>query len=270
MFLVGDCFDHMAALPSGSVDMVLTDPPYFIDGMDDQWSDAALQRRTEGQVVGLRAGMKFDTAQGPRFEQFVKRLGTEFLRVLKPGGFCLVFSQARMYHNAAIALEQTGFDMRDMLCWRYPHPGQGKAASLDRYAGSNAPLLLGRKTPQVAPHFEPIALAQKPKDGTFVENWLRHRVGLIDVSGAFPSNIFTTAKPNKEERTGHPSQKPVALFTRIIEIFSKTDDVILDPFAGSGTTAIAAMNCGRNWICIERDPEYAAKAQLRIAEALLS
>jgi DNA modification methylase len=62
----------------------------------------------------------------------------------------------------------------------------------------------------------------------------------------------------------HDTQKPIPLFQRLIEASSNTGHTVLDPFAGSGTTAIAAMNCGRDWICIERDPEYAAKAIERI------
>lgn len=62
----------------------------------------------------------------------------------------------------------------------------------------------------------------------------------------------------------HDTQKPIPLFQRLIEASSNHGQTILDPFAGSGTTAIAAENAGRKWICIERDEEYAAKAMERI------
>ena len=62
----------------------------------------------------------------------------------------------------------------------------------------------------------------------------------------------------------NPTQKPVALFEYLIRTYTQPGQTVLDNTAGSGTTAIAAMNCGRNWICIERDPDYATKAIKRI------
>lgn len=69
----------------------------------------------------------------------------------------------------------------------------------------------------------------------------------------------------------HDTQKPIKLFEYLIQSSSDKEDLILDPFAGSGTTAIAAINTNRRWICIERDPEYFEKACARIeaAEVLL-
>jgi len=76
----------------------------------------------------------------------------------------------------------------------------------------------------------------------------------------YPKAILTIAA----ERGLHPTQKPVALFEYMIRTYTQPGQTVLDNTAGSGTTAIAAMNCGRDWVCIERDPEYAAKAIERI------
>lgn len=76
----------------------------------------------------------------------------------------------------------------------------------------------------------------------------------------YPTNIISFAS----ETGFHPTQKPVALFEYLIRTYTNEDMVVLDNTAGSGTTAIAAENAGRRWICIERDPEYAAKAIERI------
>lgn len=64
---------------------------------------------------------------------------------------------------------------------------------------------------------------------------------------------------NKEIRQ-HPTQKPVKLFEMILKDYSNESDLILDPFSGSGTTAIACHNLNRNFICIEKDPEYHRKS----------
>lgn len=71
-----------------------------------------------------------------------------------------------------------------------------------------------------------------------------------------------------ERGTIHPTQKPVALFEYLIRTYTNPGDTVLDNCAGSGTTAIAAENCGRKWICIERDPGYSAKAIERIRKHL--
>lgn len=81
------------------------------------------------------------------------------------------------------------------------------------------------------------------------------------IRGKRDPNIFKFARTRNEL---HPTQKPVDLMEYLISKFSDTGDVILDPFAGSGTTAIAALNTGRGYICIEKDPEYYKLATERV------
>ena len=69
--------------------------------------------------------------------------------------------------------------------------------------------------------------------------------------------------------TNHPSQKPIQLLRMIVEKYTNSGDLILDPFMGSGTTGVACMQTGRNFIGIEIDPKYYAIAEKRIAEAQL-
>lgn len=69
---------------------------------------------------------------------------------------------------------------------------------------------------------------------------------------------------NSSEKIGHPTQKPIALFEYLIKTYTNENDLVLDNCAGSGTTAIAAINTKRRWICIEKEEEYANKAIERI------
>jgi site-specific DNA-methyltransferase (adenine-specific) len=64
----------------------------------------------------------------------------------------------------------------------------------------------------------------------------------------------------------HPTQKPVKLFKQLIELTTKEDDLVIDPFAGSGTTAIACLELNRNYICIEKDQEYFEVIENRITK----
>lgn len=223
----------MRALGEGSVSLVLTDPPYFMDGMDDGWSHETLRRRRDrcnGAVGGLPGGMKFDPAQGRRLQAFLAPIAAEWMRVVKPGGFVLCFSQPRLVHRMAVAIEDAGFEVRDLYVWRYGD-GQCKAFSQDHFIrrmdipeGEKARLigeLGGRKTPQLKPQMETVVMAQAPREGTYAENWLAHRVGLVDMSadnnlleaGRVPGTIMPARKPR--EKYGHMTVKPVDLLRHL-------------------------------------------------------
>lgn len=277
-----DCRVALAELDDNSVSMVLTDPPYFIDGMDDNWNHEQLRSKCkEGVIGGLPAGMRFDPQQGHRLYSFLKPIVKEWLRVLKPGGFVLCFAQPRLAHRTASAIEDAGFEIRDMLAWKYE--GQPKAFSQEHFIRKrDLPEatkqeiirdLDGRKTPQLKPQMELIILAQAPRQGTFVDNWLEHRAGLIDVSnpliepGRFPGTVMPASKPRK--RYGHMTEKPVPLLRHLIRVFCAQGEVeiILDPFAGSGSAGVAAKLEGRGFIGFEIDETMAKIAAKRIAEA---
>ena len=268
---------NMPHIDDGEVSLVFTDPPYFIDGMDDKWDNTKLHYRVKkGVIGGIPAGQKFDPEQGVRLQKFLSKVGKECYRVLKSGGFMLCFSQPRLSHRTAIALELSGFEIRDMIAWRYE--GQPKAFTMDHFVHkmniSNAEKeniirqLDGRKTPQLKPRMELIIIAQKPKEGTFVENWLKYQTGLIDVSNpviepnSFPANVIPCNKPRKKH--GHMTVKPVLLCEHLIRIFSRIDDIVLDPFLGTGTTAVAALNQCRQCIGYELDTRMMSVIENRI------
>lgn len=213
MFLVGDCFDHMAALPSGSVDMVLTDVPYNE------------VNRKSGGLRNLDKGV----ADSAVFS--LSQLADELSRLCT--GSVYVFCGFRQSSALCDALERVGFSVR-VGAWHKTNPS--------------------------------------PMNGT--KMWLS---GLeLCVFGRKPKAVFNEHCQSalwscaSQRSKIHATQKPVKLFQRLIEASSNVGDTVLDPFAGSGTTAIAAMRSKRDWICIERDPEYAAKAQARIAAEMLS
>ncbi len=276
-----DCRLGVLNIENNSVSLILTDPPYFIDGMGEGWNTKKLKKRVKPGVVGsLPAGMKFSTQQGRDLQHFLFPIATEWLRVLRPGGFCLLFSQNRLVHRAAISLEDAGFEIRDMLLWRYE--GQAKAFTQEHFVRkSNLPeqekerligKLGGRKTPQLKPQGEMIVLAQAPREGTFVENWDKWETGLIDVNqpfinrDKFPGTVIPARKPKRQ--FGHMTEKPVDLLRHLIRIFSSPDSLVLDPFAGSGSTGVAALLESRSFMGFEIEAEMAEIANSRIVEAL--
>ncbi len=269
----------MTRLQDNTVSLVLTDPPYFIDGMDSNWNSRKLKRRVKPGVVGaLPVGMKFSIEQGRNLQKFLQPIAEEWMRILRPGGFALVFSQNRLVHRAAIALEEAGFEIRDALLWKYE--GQAKAFTQDHFVRKSKlkqsekerliRKLGGRKTPQLKPQGEMIVLAQAPREGTFVQNWDKWETGLIDVAdphienGRFPGTVISVPKP--KQRYGHITAKPVDLLRHLIRIFCAPCSLVLDPFAGSGSTGVAALLEGREFRGFEIEREMARRANERIGE----
>ena len=282
----GDCREILPGIKSDSVDLILTDPPYFIDGMGDDWDRTKLETKvTKAGIIGGRPiGMKFDMSQGYAFQEFLAPIFRESFRILKPGGFLISFSQARLFHRLAVAAEDEGFEIRDMLAWH--HNGQAKAFTQDHFVRKNKSLsekekaqiileLNGRKTPQLKPQLEPMVLAQKPKEGTFIENWMKYKVGLIDTAQSlddgFPGNLMAVGKPGKAEKGSdniHLTVKPTTLLSHLIKIFTTEGAVVLDPFLGSGSTAVSAVATSRHFIGIERDVDYYEISKTRIKQAI--
>ena len=271
-----DCFNILPQLAENSVDCVITDPPYFLDGLNTDWDPVKLAQRTRhnGTVKSLPGGMKFSPKQGDDFEVFFTKLAAQVYRLLKPGAFFISFSQCRLYHRMARAAEKRGFEIRDMMAWRYE--GQPKAFSQAHFVRKMRipdvekqeiiDKLQGRKTPQLKPQMESMMLAQKPREGTFVENWLKWKTGLIDTSadldGRFPGTVMDVPKP--KEKYGHLTVKPVVLIDHLIRLFSAEQQIILDPFIGSGTTAVAAARANRKCIGVEINAAYYATALKRM------
>ena len=279
----GDCRGHLPDLEPESVHLVVTDPPYFLDGLNGDWTKGQSDSvRGTGSVGGLPIGMKFDPRQGKDLQAFMESVGGLMLPALCPGAFVVVFSQPRLAHRLAVGLEDAGYEIRDLLAWRFTRRAQFKAFSMNHFIDrmditavekqQRKRQMHGRKTPQLRPQFEAMVLAQKPKIGTFVDNWLTYETGLMDATatldGKAPSTLMTVEKPQKEPDNQHLTVKPVMLLEHLIRLFSAPGQVVLDPFLGSGSTAVAARRTGRSCVGIEINPEYIEIANRRLDERL--
>jgi site-specific DNA-methyltransferase (adenine-specific) len=286
--ICGDALEILRNIRDNTIDVVLTDPPYFLDKMDNNWDhEIVSSKKCHYTVKSLPAGMKFDREQGKRFYEWYFKISKELHRVLKPGGFFFSFSSPRLYHRMACAVDDAGFLIRDCFIWLYTQ-NQVKAMSLhhfiDRMDADKKikeglkKQLNGWKTPQIKSCFEPIVMAQKQYDGTFLNNILKHKVGLFNTNikiglNMFPSNVLTIEniekvldkyflipKPTKKEKgkyNTHKTVKPLELCEHLISLSTFSDNaIVLDPFVGSGTTAIAAKKLGKRFIGIDSNPEY--------------
>ncbi len=296
--ILGDSLKVLSEIEDNSIDVVLTDPPYFLDKMDNNWKYEKVEDKKNQQTIkSLPAGMKFDRKQGQDFYKWYFNVSKHMYRVLKPGGFFFSFSSPRLYHRMASAMDDAGLEIRDCFLWLYTQ-NQAKAMSVNHFIdkmeiSSEEKKRIkekfdGWKTPQIKSCFEPIAMAQKPSDGTYLNNMLKNNVGLMNTNvkvgdSMFPSNILTVenineiidksfliGKPTKKEKgdfNDHKTVKPVEICEHIIKLtaFYK-NAVILDPFVGSGTTAVAAKKLGLNYIGIDANPEYVEISKRRLGE----
>ena len=295
------CDDVLNVLPNiaeNSIDIVLTDPPYFLDKMDNNWNNEKVSNNDNQHTIkSLPAGMKFERDQGVRFYEWYLKISKELFRVIKPGGFFFSFSSPRLYHRMASAVDDSGFEIRDMFMWLYTQ-NQMKAMSLDHFIEkmnidekSKTKLkkkLNGWKTPQIKSCFEPIVMAQKPTNSTLIRNILDYEVGLLNTNvkigdNMYPANVFSVeginelidktfliSKPQKKEKgefNNHKTVKPLVLCKYLIQLSAYSKNAtVLDPFVGSGTTAIAAKILGRNYIGIDLNIEYVEIAERRLRE----
>ena len=272
----GDCFKELANIDKNEIDLVITDPPYFIDKYDDKWEVSGAKE--SDLISGIPAGMRFDPKDGIRLEHFTTEFAKLLIETMKPGAFALVFSQPRLVHRMMTGLENAGFEIRDLYCWYYMNSAQFKAFSMDHFIDkmhlSDARKetikdeMKDFKTAQLRPQFESLVLAQKSKESTHVDNWLKYQTGLMNLS-RFQEKVPTTVMPFKKDKrdvfNDHPTVKPVAMLEHLIKLFSIEGQKVLDPFVGSGTTLLAAKHTLRDCKGIEKKNEYVEIAKQRLA-----
>lgn len=302
----GDCRNLLDNVAEDSVDSTLTDGPYFLDKLDNQWNRTVVHgTRHQGTVKSLPPNMKLDPEQGRRLYRFYLEVSRKLFRVMKPGAYFISFAAPRLYHRMGCAVEDAGFLVRDQFIWLYLQ-SQAKAQGMQNFlnkatwltAEQQAQLtreLAGWKTPQIKSNHECICVAQKPLEGTFVKNWHDHRVGLMNCNlrvgdGTFPSNVmftglpetdedeflasiarhFLVGKPSREEKgnyNDHKTVKPLDICLHLIALTTPPGALVLDPFVGSGTTCAAATLLGRRFYGFDLEADYVKIATRRVADA---
>ena len=293
-----DCFNAFKKIEDSSIDVVITDPPYFLDKLDNGWDTKKINQTKNLHVIkSLPAGMKYTKQQGKNFYTWFLKVSKEIERVLKPGGFFFSFSSPRLYHRMASAVDDTSLEIRDCFLWLYTQ-NQAKAMSLNHFIDKmkitqeNKKKLKdkfkGWKTPQIKSNFEPIVMAQKPTDKTFLENMINYEIGLVNTNikvgnNMFPSNILTIEnineiidksflikKPSKQEKgtfNHHKTVKPIEIIKHILQLtIFQNNSIVLDPFVGSGTTAVACKEMGIQYIGIDKNKEYVDISRRRLED----
>lgn len=228
----GDCLEVLRTLPAGSVDAVVTDPPYSSGGAfrgDRNQSTATKYVQTDS-VDTCRIPFSGDNRDQRSFLLWCSLWMSECLRVTKPGGVIACFTDWRQLPTITDAIQCGGWVWRNLATWWKP----GIRMQRGRFSSSAEYVVYGSNG--------------------------------IPVEGeASPQNVYSFAPVAGEDKQ-HIAEKPAEVMRWVLGITPK-NAVILDPFAGSGTTGAASVATGRNFIGIEIDQRYCEIARRRISDA---
>ena len=242
-----DCLNVLSELPDESVDLVVTDCPYkivaggvTIEERKDEVSGILRKRaKSDGTACSNKCiktdidNMPSAVRKGKMFEHneisFSDWLPDVF-RVLKNGSHCYIMINGRNLTELQIAAEKVGFKFVNLLAWRKNNMTPNK---------------------YYMQQLEFILLLRKGKARNINDMGTSNCLDIPNIIG------------NKK----HPTEKPIDLMRVFIENSSNENDLVLDPFMGSGTTGVACINTNRNFIGVELDEQYFKIAQDRIKQA---
>jgi len=288
--ICGDAMLELKKLANDSIDCCITDPPYNYEFIGHKWDAEEIKRRTDrvknsNTLIkhipygsGLAGGVRNDRWYEKNYKNVIDyqnwcyEWGNEAFRVLKPGAYILVFNSSRTIAHVQVALEKAGFYARDIIVWRKNSgipKGLNFVKKLEKEGIPNSEEWDGWHS-CLRNEWEAIVMLQKPLKNNYLETVKEFGVGLLHTKnedGGFQSNVLENIKRDqKEDFNIHCTIKPKELIRKLIDmtIPPGKDKIVLDPFMGSGTTAIAALEKGISYIGFEINKEYCEIANKRL------
>jgi modification methylase len=243
--MVGDCVAAMSKLAAESVDLVFADPPYNLQLRGD------LKRPDDSRVDAVDDDWdKFSSFAA--YDDFTRAWLLACRRVMKPSATLWVIGSYHNIFRVGTILQDIGFWILNDVIWRKSNP---------------MPNFRGRRFTNA---HETMIWATRGADAkAYTFNYEALKAGNDDVQmrsdWTLPLCTGEERLKNPDGKKLHPTQKPETLLARVILSSSRPDDLVLDPFCGTGTTGTVAKRLGRRFIGVERDADYAAAAERRIA-----
>ena len=251
----GDNLPILKSIPSDSVQLIYIDPP-FNTGRTQSRGTTTTTRTDTGNRVGFK-GKRYDVVRDTvlsyddEFEDFWSFLEPrleEAWRILNESGTLYLHLDYREAHYAKVLLDALfGREcFLNEIIWAYDYGGKSK----NKWPSKHDTILVYVKDP-----------AKYYFNSTEVDREPYMAPGLVTPEkvekGKLPTDVWwhTIVSPTGKEKTGYPTQKPKGILRRVIQASSKPGDLILDFFAGSGTTGAVAAELGRNFILIDQNPE---------------
>lgn len=244
--LPGDCVEAMSRLPDKSVDLIFADPPYNMQLGGD------LHRPDNSKVDAVTDHWdKFSSFA--EYDAFTHKWLTEARRVLKDDGAIWVIGSYHNIFRVGTALQDLGYWLMNDIIWRKSNPMPNFKGT--RFTNAHETLIWAAKSEKSKTTFNYDAMKSMNEDLQMRSDWT-----LPICSGGERLKV--------DGQKVHTTQKPESLLYRVILSTTKTGDVILDPFFGSGTTGAVARILGRHFIGCEREEKYIKAAQARLSNVV--
>ena len=285
-----NCVDGMKNIPDDYIASCITDPPYNYEFIGHNWDNEEIKRRKErvressSTLVknipygsGLAGGVRNKRWYAKNrenildYSKWIEEWGKELYRIMKPGGLVFVFNSTRTIAHVQVALENVGFYARDIIVWRRNSgipKGLNVAKKLEKMGNEDWKKWEGWHS-CFRNEWEAICVVQKPLINNYIQTLEKYNVGLFKTKteNGFKSNIIENIqRDEKDDFNTHPTVKPKDLIKELIDISVPRydDNIVLDPFMGSGTTAVAAKELGIKFIGFEICEEYVNIANKRL------
>ena len=242
--LQGDCLARLAELPDNSVDLVFADPPYNLQLKNE------LHRPDQSKVDAVTDDWdKFDSFAA--YDAFTRAWLAEAQRILKPSGTLWVIGSYHNIFRVGTALQDLGYWILNDIIWRKTNPMPNFRGT--RFTNAHETLIWAAPDENATGYtFNYQAMKTLNDDVQMRSDW------------SLPiCNGGERLKGESGDKL-HPTQKPEALLHRVLLASTQADDVVLDPFFGTGTTGAVAKKLGRHFIGIEAEADYAEAAMQRI------
>lgn len=245
----GDCITLLKEIEDSSIDFVFADPPYLLSNGGISVSS--------GQQVIVDKG-KWDVSHGFAADlEFHRKWISAVKPKLTSNGTIVISGTYHSIYKCGVILEELGFRILNEIVWFKPNGAPNIGAR--NFAASHETLIwasLNKKSKHTFNYLE-------MKHGNFLGDSLKNPGKQMRSVWSIPNT------PLREKTFGrHPTQKPLALLERVILACTSPGDLVVDPFAGSGTTGVAAAIHGRHFLGFEIDQEFVKLARKRISASL--
>ncbi|MBU6428415.1 MAG: site-specific DNA-methyltransferase [Cyanobacteria bacterium REEB65] len=238
----GDATELVAELDlQGTVTLAFADPPYFL-------SNGGVTCQS-GKMVSVDKGTWDRLESLEAMHAFNRRWLQAVQGTLSADGTLWVSGTRHVIFSAGFAMQQLGFKLLNEITWEKPNPPPN--LSCRYFTHSTETVLWAAKSPKSRHTFHYHAMRQAAGGKQMKSVWR-----------------MPAPAPSEKRHGHHPTQKPLALLERIVLATSNPEDLVLDPFVGSGTTGVAAALAGRRFIGIDLDPSYLDLARRRYEAAL--
>lgn len=226
----GDSFEELKNIKSRSIDMIFADPPYFLSGNGITCHS--------GKMVSVKKANWDESKNIKDKHQFNKRWIRLCKRILKDDGSIWISGTMHNIYSIGVVLEEAGFKIINNITWQKSNPPPN--ISCRAFTHSTETILWAKKDLKKVKHKFNYNAMKELNDGKQMKDvWLT-----------------SLTKPSEKKNGKHPTQKPKEILKNIILASTDENDVILDPFNGSGTTGVVAKILSRKYIGIDNEKDY--------------